>query len=99
MSTTRYIMIESNSGYVWGAGDAADVISACRAMDEMSGNVGRTYEEHGPRSQAARSTQGGYFVYEAPAGFDVGDGRDESAVAQVMALPLVAFVLTGDAED
>jgi hypothetical protein len=96
-TTTRYALIDTNSGFVFGVTDATDPTTACRLIDESLHEFGRTYEEHGPRSGAERTTQGGYVVYEAPAGFDVTDGQDAEQIAAVEALPRVAIVLYNDA--
>ena len=90
---TRYAMIDIHTGYVWGVHDAADPVTACRKIDEDLGELGRSYEEHGPRSGAHRSGRCGYLVYEAPDGFDVHDGQSDADIDRVLTLPHVATVL------
>lgn len=97
MTITRFVMIDSNSGYIWGVEDAADAVSACRTMDERIGECGRAYVEHGPRSNDARTTAGGYFVYSAAANFEADNGEDEEKIAIVERMPCVAFVAFNDA--
>lgn len=91
----RYILIEVNSGYVWGNAEAADPIAACRAVDESLGAAGRIYEDRGRFGRI--DGRDGYHVYEAPAEFQwadgTGDGQSYDVIAQVSALPLAARVV------
>jgi hypothetical protein len=95
---TRYILIDSNSGYVWGDTQAADPAAACRAVDEEFMAYGRTYAAvYGARALDGVS---GYFVYEAPASFpDVTDGAQQRFIEAVERLPLVARVAFRDPRD
>ena len=90
----RYILIDNNSGYIWG--DSADFaagrpgeinspIDAARILDESLGEFGRRYVEmrHNPRTTAT-----GYDVYRADInGSDavpvVQDGQDPDTIAAV----------------
>ena len=86
----RFATIEINSGYVWWVGDAADEAEACRKSDAEGG--GQTEGQyHRIMSSEINNTDGGYAVYEAPAGFDVSDGQDEAEIAAVSALPLAGY--------
>ena len=90
----RYILIDSNSGYIFG--DTADYgagrdidspIDAARMLDESIGEHGRTYEEC---SGNPGTTQTGYDVYRADVdGSDavavVWDGQDPDTIAAVIA--------------
>lgn len=91
---TRFAILETNSGFVWGVVDAADAIEACRVMDADIGSRGRTYSE-GSVSDL-RTTAGAYDVRIAPAGFDVDDGQDADAICAVDAMPRAAIILTTD---
>lgn len=96
---TRYILIESNSGFVWGEAEAPDPIAACRAVDERLGETGREYREIAGRFDG----RDGYVVYTAPAGFawadGTGDGQSPDVIAQVSALPAAARVLVVAADE
>ncbi len=86
----RYVIIETNSGYVWWCGDAEDAIGACERADaEIGGRVGGEYAEISEHE--ARTTEGAYDVREAPAGFDVDDGARRAEIARAQALPRVGF--------
>lgn len=87
---TRFALIDNHSGFVWGVTDAASAIDACRQIDADLGEYGREYEEV-PRFDASNDT--GYYVHQAPAGWDCDDGQDEAAIAEVNAMPKVACVL------
>jgi hypothetical protein len=95
---TRYILIDSNSGYVWGDAQATDPPAACRAVDEEFMEYGRTYASvYGARALDGVS---GYFVYEAPASFpDITDGVQQQFIEAVERLPLVVRVAFRDARD
>lgn len=83
----RFAIIESNSGYVWGVVDAESALAACSACDEQAGGD-RGDGEYQPASVSdLRTTRGVYDVREAPAGFDVQDGKDAQSIAAVEALP------------
>lgn len=89
----RYILIENNSGYIWGEAEAADPVAACRAVDANIGTyASTTYEERGANFQPAFNA-GAYHVYEAPADFPkINNGRDGNAIDAVSALPKAAVV-------
>lgn len=88
----RFIIIDRNSGYIWG--DTADFafehqsdldpIAACRLLDESLGEHGREYEETGRHDAAA-----GYDVYQNRSTGDavpvVHDGQDPDTIAAVEA--------------
>ncbi len=87
----RYILIDNNSGFIWGDTHAAAPVDAMRQVDEGIGEFGRSYTEHAPR--ALRTTATGCFVYEAPADFpEIENGQDQREIEAVSALPCVAFV-------
>lgn len=89
-TTRRFATIEINSGYVWWVGDAVDEIDACRKSDaEGQSQVEGEYRRI--TASESSNTDGGYVVYEAPAGFDVNDGQDEDEIAAVSALPLAGY--------
>ena len=90
---TRYILIDTFSGYVWGdtadldCHEPADPIAACRTLDEELGISGRNYFE------VSASDQASYEVKEAPDGFPpVIDGRDPETIDRVAELPTVARI-------
>lgn len=70
----RYILIDSNSGFIWGDtatlpafdGGAPDceeaIVSAARVLDESVGSNGREYEY---RSRDPRTSESYYRVYRA----------------------------------
>lgn len=104
----RYILIDSNSGYVFG--DTADFangrsdltpVEAARLLDESIGEQGRLYVE---RSSDPKSTVTGYHVYRADVrGSEavpvVHDGQDSDTISEVMELcDYVAFVECFSAE-
>jgi hypothetical protein len=95
----RYILIDENSGYVWGEAVASDPISACREVDisvNKIGELGRNYIDIGRERFDGRS---GYHVYAAPDDFVGGDdGRDPEYINAVERLPLAARVLTSTTE-
>ena len=84
---TRFAILESNSGYVWGVVDAESALEACMACDAEYG--GRPEAGHyEPASYSdLRATRGVYDVRVAPAGFDVIGGQDPAAIDAVCALP------------
>lgn len=89
----RWILIESNSGYVWG--DSADLDGRifngtpeefARALDESVGAFGRSYEE-APWA-AGRDGAPGYYVYRADVDGSeavpvVVDGQDQDTIDAV----------------
>lgn len=87
MSTTqRYAILESNTGYVWWVGEAESPLAACYAMSAEVGSQDRD-DEDGAYEEAADRRAGDVLdVRLAPAGFDVRDGQDEDAIADVQAL-------------
>lgn len=88
---TRYILIDNNSGYIFGDMHAATPALAAQEIDENIGENDREYVEH---SRAPRDTRTGYAAYTVPAGFpDVVDGQDQSIIDRVEAEgEMVAFV-------
>lgn len=96
MTTTqiRYALIETGSGFVWWVGEAADPIDACRKADreiDPSEAAVRTYREV-TRYESTHSSDGGYLVFEVPAGFDVDNGQDSAEIEAVEAHRCVAAV-------
>ncbi|MBA3774669.1 MAG: hypothetical protein H0X13_19895 [Ramlibacter sp.] len=86
----RFILIESNSGYVWGEAQAADIVSACRAVDRDISAEPREYEELG---HDPRDTSGYYVVYDATdADLVASDGQNREVIAAVSALPVAGYV-------
>lgn len=89
---TRYILIENNSGYIWG--DSADLNGKifdgtpeefAAALDASIHEYDRTYEMigHNPRS-----TEDGYHVYRADVGGSeavmvANDGQDQEMIDAV----------------
>lgn len=88
----RYILIDNNSGYIWG--DSADLcgrifygsaMEFAQALDESLGEHGREYVEH---SRDPHSTVSGYHVYRADidgsqAVTTVWDGQDQETIDAV----------------
>jgi len=85
---TRFAILESNSGYLWGVVDAESALAACTAVDAYCGaNRGDGAYESVCESEL-RTTRGVYDVRTAPAGFKLHqDGQDLDAIAAVEALP------------
>lgn len=90
----RYILIESNTGYIWA--DTADLpgwiesdqqpVDAARLIDEHIGARGREYELF--RSARSASDGSGYHVWRADVGGSeavavVQDGQDPEMIAAV----------------
>jgi hypothetical protein len=90
----RYILIDNNSGYIWG--DSADLegkifdgtpAEFAKKLDESLGTYGREYDELS-FSQHRSDTRSGYRVYRADVrGSDtvaiVQDGRDQDMIDAV----------------
>lgn len=90
IETTRYAMIDSHTGYVWGIETAESPVAACRQMDyaiDPSAADGRDYEEIS--QSEARGGRDCYYVYDATT-LAVDAQRDDAAVVQ--ALPFVGCV-------
>ena len=86
MSTSQnYALIDNASGYVWGVYSAESPESACAAATLDTGMETATYE----LAYQLASNEGGYLVYEAPAGFSVNDGQNANEIAAVAALPFI----------
>jgi hypothetical protein len=81
---SRYIAIEHNSGFIWGDADEATPEAACARIEanfDFSRITG-AWERVPP----IRDTDGGYHVYEAPAGFpNIEDGQDQEMIERVVA--------------
>lgn len=106
----RYILIDNNSGYIWGdtsdiggknldlGTDETAILNACMAVDEDCGAPDRTYEVVTKRGLGGQT---GYHVYYAPPGFrEVPDGRDQEAIEAVERdCTLVGIVLVEDVEE
>jgi len=104
----RYILIESNSGYIWG--DSADLngksfdgtpCEFAAALDTSLGTPGRQYELIG---RNPRTTDGGYDVYRADVrGSEavpvVQDVQDQDTIESVMHdCEYVGFITITDAD-
>ena len=89
---TRYILIDSNSGYIFADQEADDPIEACRLFDESIGETGRRYAEdpHGTS---------GYYVYsvDPTVQLTITDIKDPDPVLQ--AGTLAAFVAVEDEDE
>jgi len=86
---TRYILIDSNSGYVWGDETADSPVGAARLVDEGVGEYGRSYTE-----EYSRPSESHYIVYEAADDTpEITNGQDDTQIAIVDALPIVARVV------
>ena len=94
---TRYILIDSNSGYIFGDMYADTPALAAQEIDENLGVNDRTYVEH---SRAPHDTRTGYAAYTVPAGFpEITDGQDQNLIDRVDAEgKMVAFVECREAE-
>lgn len=83
---TKYTIIESYSGLVWGTAYAYDIIDACRLLDEGIGEYGLTYEERG--AGIVGSGQDHYTVYLDTTAIEyMADDHDA-----VRALPIAGYV-------
>ena len=80
----NFAIIDNASGLIWWTGAAASPEAACAAATLETGGDVATYESTYQFDGAS-----GYFVYEAPAGFNVDDGTDQAAIAEVSAMPLI----------
>ena len=91
----RYILIDNNSGYIWG--DSANVngrpfygtpIAFARALDESLGTYDREYEQLFDLALGRNSGYRGYRVYRVDVGGSeavtvVQDGQDPDTIATV----------------
>ncbi len=83
----RYILIDNQSGYIWGDIDAKNPVEACRIVDTESGCSPRQYDERSTGFRPA-SNETAYHVYE---GTDAipnietfgGDGTSEALIEAV----------------
>lgn len=90
----NFIMIENNSGYVWGQIDATTALEACQKLDAEidPGNAPADYTEEFRPDFANES---GYHVYDGT-GFDIdapqyNGGDDEALIAAVLSLPKMGY--------
>ncbi|HRD35078.1 MAG TPA: hypothetical protein PLR02_12565 [Rhodocyclaceae bacterium] len=97
----RYILIDNNSGYIFG--DSADfaqcapdgIVEAARILDESIGEQGRSYVE---RNSNPNTTATGYDVYRADINGSeavpvVQDGQNQDVIDEVVRLcEYVGFV-------
>ena len=95
---TKFILIDSYAGFIWGEAFASSPIEACRTVDKSIGGESRVYEEFGPNHQIKHDGFSGYFVHEAPDDFVVTDGQNQGEIEAVEALPLVAIVTYSNQE-
>lgn len=101
-TTTRYIVMDLASGYVWGEADATDPVAAVRAVDAPLAGTPRTYRDR----SLAEITLDGYAVYAVPdderaawdAAWRQADGTDPDYIAAVETLRLVTYVEAADAD-
>lgn len=88
---TRYVIVDSHTGYVWGEGYADTPVAVCALVDrhvDPSEADRRTYFEVSQLNGAD-----GYRVYDATGlAHPVTDGQDRQTIAAVEACPLVACV-------
>jgi hypothetical protein len=104
----RYILIDNNSGYIYG--DSADIdgrivtgtpCEVARALDESIGETGRTYEM---LNSSPRDTSTGYHVYRVDIDGSeiipvVQDGLDQETIDTVTEHgEFVGYVAVGTAE-
>lgn len=108
----RYILIDNNSGYIWGdtsdvggksldlGTDESAILNACMAVDEDCGAPDRTYTVVGNRSPRALQGHDGYLVYRAPDGFrQLPDGQHKDDIEAVQReCTLVGVVQIEDVE-
>ena len=87
---TKFATIDLNSGFVWWVGEAESAVEACHKSDAENGNQpDGAYVEISVSE--AKSTAGGYAVYEVPADFDVSDGQNEEEIAAACSHPLIGY--------
>ena len=89
---TRYALIDSHTGYVWGIATAESPEAACAVVDrdvDPSEGYARGYETITARDRSRDH----YLVYDATTlTGEIGDGQDDETIDRVSALPLVARV-------
>jgi hypothetical protein len=88
----RYVLIEENTGHIWGDVVAADPIKACRAADARCGIQDRAYTDIGCAPLDGHS---GYHVYLATTAYNNyadADCQDPDFIKAVEAMPFVARV-------
>ena len=81
---TRYALLDNGDGFIWWVGDAESPEAACAAATLEFGGERRAYE----KVYEFKGDVDGYYVYEAPAGFNVHDGQDQGEIEAVTAMPL-----------
>lgn len=93
---TRYILIDSNSGFVWGEAQADSLTDAARAVDiEANGRAADAYEELGSNPRDSSSY---YIAYNANGSdITIDDGQDQDQIDAVSALPVAGYVLRVEA--
>lgn len=84
--TQRFAVIDNDAGLIWWCGDAESAEAACQAADLTGGEVRGQY-----RWAPKNSGEHGYFVYQAPEGFEVNDGSDSTEIAAVEAMPFLGL--------
>ena len=87
----KFVMVDVESGFVWGSAEGIDAVDACRELDRKLGEPDREYTDIGLARFDGRP---GYHVHEAPAGYDDGghDGQDERFIIYVEGLPLAGRI-------
>ena len=83
-TTTRYIAIDHNSGFIWGVAVASTPEAACEMIDRDADPM--TPAESWESVEPIRDTDGGFHLYAAPEGFPViTDGQDQRLIERVEA--------------
>jgi hypothetical protein len=88
---TTYILIDNESGYVWGVTDAQNAIEACKKVDRRNKESAREYVQDWGRNCVNET---GYHVYYGN-NFDhskYDDGTNPDFIAAVKGLAFVAYV-------
>ena len=85
---SRYAIIDTNSGFVWGDTIASSPIEACRLIDQNISCQERAYTE----TSDPRSTETGYRVYVVPVDLAIDDGQDGGTIEAVESCEYAGFV-------
>jgi len=89
----HYALVDARNGRVYSV-DSETPVTAAVLVDWEYGDVGRTYRE-GPPESDALDGQSGYYVHETPAALvvDAYERQNPELQAMIAALPLVAQVV------
>jgi hypothetical protein len=92
----RYVIIDNNSGFVWGDAKAESPVEACALIcSGLSGEPDCEYEE-----VSSFNGRSGFVVYEMAGELHEDyDGQDQEVIDLVSSWPLVARVVTAMKED